>query len=133
MDNIRKALAELVAIHYAHATDQACNQAAWDAARAALAEQPTPTEFHNPWRVSLENCISGDNYLRAREYRDLIEELDDLYRLRTALAEQPSVLVPLTDEQIKEQLPKAVRLPPGWLDFARAIEAMHGIGVKEEA
>ena len=40
------------------------------------------TEFHNPWRASLENCISGDNYLRSSEYRDLIEELDELYRRR---------------------------------------------------
>ncbi|RPH39393.1 MAG: hypothetical protein EHM87_24165 [Burkholderiales bacterium] len=41
-------------------------------------------EVYNPWRESLENCISGDNYLRASEYRSLIEELDDLYRLRAA-------------------------------------------------
>lgn len=46
--------------------------------------QPPQAEFHNPWRTSLENCISGDNYLRASEYRDLIEELDELYRLRAA-------------------------------------------------
>jgi hypothetical protein len=39
-------------------------------------------DLHNPWRDSLENCISGDNYLRASEYRELIAELDDLYRLR---------------------------------------------------
>lgn len=42
-------------------------------------------DVYNPWRVSLENCISGDNYLRASEYRDLIEELDDLYRWRAAI------------------------------------------------
>lgn len=41
-------------------------------------------EVYNPWRASLENCISGDNYLRASEYRELIEELDELYRLRAA-------------------------------------------------
>ena len=40
--------------------------------------------IYNPWRESLENCISGDNYLRANEYRELIAELDELYRLRAA-------------------------------------------------
>jgi hypothetical protein len=39
---------------------------------------------------------------------------------------------PLTDEEIevllKALLPDAVRLPPGWLNFARAIERAHGIG-----
>ena len=39
--------------------------------------------LYNPWRTSLENCISGDNYLRASEYRELIEELDDLYLYRS--------------------------------------------------
>ena len=37
-------------------------------------------DFHNPWRDSLENCISGDNYLRASEYNALIEELDEIGR-----------------------------------------------------
>lgn len=115
-----------------------------DNIRKALAEQSTPTEFHNPWRASLENCISGDDYLRAREYCDLIEELDDLYRLRTALAKQPSVREPLTDERIVELAEACgydgavptVRLAfHGFRlrEFARAIEAMHGIGVKGEA
>ena len=34
---------------------------------------------------------------------------------------------PLTEGQIKALLPGAVRLPPGWLNFARAIEQAHGI------
>jgi hypothetical protein len=38
---------------------------------------------------------------------------------------------PLTEEQIKALLPDAVRLPPGWLNFARAIERAHGIGVEK--
>ncbi len=38
--------------------------------------------FHNPWRTSLENCMTGDNFLRTQEWHDLIEELDDLYRYR---------------------------------------------------
>lgn len=56
-------------------------------AQPAPAEPPEPAEpaeVYNPWRASLENCISGDNYLRASEYSDLIEELDELYRLRAA-------------------------------------------------
>jgi hypothetical protein len=40
------------------------------------------TEFHNPWRASLECIMSGDNYLRTQELAELIEELDDLYRYR---------------------------------------------------
>jgi|GEM_PF-5392080 len=51
---------------------------------APSAEPGESVEFYNPWRESLENCISGDNYLRASEYRSLIEELDDLYQLRAA-------------------------------------------------
>lgn len=35
--------------------------------------------------------------------------------------------VPLTDEQIKGFLDGAVRLPHGWRNFARAIEAAHNI------
>ena len=54
------------------------------------------TAIYNPWRVSLENCISGDNYLRASEYCELIAELDDLYRLRALSA------------------PAAPSVPAGW-------------------
>jgi hypothetical protein len=35
--------------------------------------------IYNPWREFIENCISGDNYFRASEYRDLLEELDAHY------------------------------------------------------
>ena len=34
---------------------------------------------------------------------------------------------PLTEEQVKACLSDAVRLPAGWLTFARAIERAHGI------
>ena len=50
--------------------------------------------------------------------------------LRAALA-QPE-RKPLTDEQLMSVLPGAVRLPPGWRDFARAIEKAHGIGDTNE-
>lgn len=36
---------------------------------------------YNPWRESLENCITGDNYLRTAEYDDLLQELDRLYSI----------------------------------------------------
>jgi hypothetical protein len=46
-------------------------------ARRLVDEAAKPAEPpHNPWRESLENCITGDNYLRASEYRELIDELD---------------------------------------------------------
>jgi hypothetical protein len=56
-----------------------------------------PAPVYNPWRESLENCISGDNYLRAQEYRDLIEELDDLYRRRAQDASPAPVAAPDAD------------------------------------
>ena len=115
--------------------DNAIIDAALDALRAALAEpqpqpEPVATEFHNPWRASLENCISGDNYLRSREYHELIEELDDLYRMRLAA---PQAQQPLTDEQIAKVICQAT----GWtgphsvfFNLVRAIERAHGIGMK---
>ena len=35
---------------------------------------------------------------------------------------------PLSDGELMALLPDAVRLPQGWRNFARAIEAAHGIG-----
>lgn len=46
-------------------------------------EAPKP---YNPWRESLENCISGDNYLRSSEYQDLIEYIDSLLAERATAA-----------------------------------------------
>lgn len=39
-------------------------------------------DFHNPWRTSLENCMTGDNYLRPSKYAELIDELDELAKYR---------------------------------------------------
>ncbi len=88
--------------------------------------QPAQAEFHNPWRTSLENCISGDNYLRASEYCDLIEELDELYRLRAAQPPREPVQ-PLSNEDIdatwNEREPNLEpRYKVRW--FARAIERL---------
>lgn len=89
--------------------------------------QAEPAEFHNPWRASLENCISGDNYLRASEYRDLIEELDDMYRLRAAQPQrEPQPM--LTGEQIKRALVDVDGIvnpdDEFWLEVGRAIERL---------
>jgi arylsulfatase A-like enzyme len=88
--------------HQHHQTAAAALEAEVNAyARAYAAEQTrklvealesTEPPEHNPWGDSLNNCISGDNYLRGSEYRDLISELDALYRLRALIAkhkEQP--------------------------------------------
>lgn len=36
----------------------------------------------NPWRMFIENCISGDNYFRSSEYYQLMEELDAFYEAK---------------------------------------------------
>ena len=50
----------------------------------------------------------------------------------TPLYTAPTPRKPLTDEEIKAALvsidPETKRLPPGFRDFARAIEKAHGIG-----
>lgn len=38
----------------------------------------TRDPHRNPWRVSLENCIEGSNYLRSSEYRQLADDIDRL-------------------------------------------------------
>lgn len=68
------------------------------AAHDAEQAQAKRGAIDNPWRASLENCISGDNYLRASEYRELIAELDELYRLRAAPTEQAAQAVPADSE-----------------------------------
>jgi hypothetical protein len=51
-------------------------------------------------------------------------EIDDaIGTLRTRLAQPEREWQGLTDEEIMSLLPGAVRLPPGWADTVRAIEA----------
>ena len=38
---------------------------------------------YNPWRVSIENILTGDNYFRSSEWHDLLADLDRLYALET--------------------------------------------------
>lgn len=49
------------------------------------------SELHNPWRQFIENCISGDNYFRASEYRQLLDQIDgwisEAAKLRAQVAE----------------------------------------------
>lgn len=47
-------------------------------------------ELHNPWRTFIENCITGDNYFRASEYRDLLADLDRGYAAIATLESQPA-------------------------------------------
>jgi hypothetical protein len=39
---------------------------------------------YNPWRVFIENVISGDNYFRTSEWHDLLEDLDRLYAIEAS-------------------------------------------------
>jgi hypothetical protein len=50
------------------------------------AVEALPEPIYNPWCEFIENVINGDNYFRAQEYRDLIEDLDSLYLDRSTLA-----------------------------------------------
>lgn len=40
---------------------------------------------HNPWRAFIENVIDGSNYVRTREYRELLAYIDGLLAENTAL------------------------------------------------
>lgn len=40
--------------------------------------------IENPWREFVENVISGDNYFRAQEYRDLLDYIDGLLTANAA-------------------------------------------------
>lgn len=57
----------------------------------------TAAEWHNPWRDFIENVISGDNYFRSSEYRDLLEELDGLYSDRAELLRALTVILSALD------------------------------------
>jgi len=55
------------------------------------------SELHNPWRQFIENCISGDNYFRASEYRRLLDQIDgwisETATLRAQVAHQAEEIV----------------------------------------
>ena len=54
----------------------------------------------NPWRELLENCIDGSNYLRAGEYRDIIEYIDGLQRELAAVMSQCDIAISDVGESI---------------------------------
>jgi hypothetical protein len=85
------------------------------AALAQPEQEPVAYRFQSPateaWLLGLEPPV-GSRW-----------EIEPLYAA-------PPQRQPLTDDQLMSVLPGAVRLPPGWRDFARAIEKAHGIGVE---
>jgi hypothetical protein len=98
-----------------------------NALRAALAEQPEPEPEPEPVdTVPVPQIVAWSG--GAAPYRFLRVRLDDTPTETVYVPQR----VPLTDEQIKALLDGAVRLPPGWLDFARAIERAHGITGEQE-
>ena len=52
----------------------------------------TPSQPYNPWREFVENCISGDNYFRASEYREIIDDIDGLTVERDTLKAELAAL-----------------------------------------
>ena len=67
----------------------------------------------------------------GRTDEHLADVIDRALAAATAVA--PPAVQPLTDEQVLRALRSItneppVRLPPGWMNFARAVERAHGIG-----
>ena len=58
----------------------------------------------NPWREFVENCINGNNYFRASEYRELLADLDRGY---AALAEVERLRADLAAERDEVALKRA--------------------------
>ena len=110
---LRTALAELVRLSERRAVDIPTQQAAWAAARAALAEQPSEcNDNDSPWLVC-KPCVTAG---------------------RCARAEQPSVREPMSDWKIAEIYNRwKVTQGSSYADLLRAVEKHHGIGVKGEA
>lgn len=52
----------------------------------------TPSPPYNPWREFIENCISGDNYFRASEYREILDDIDGLTAERDTLKAELAAL-----------------------------------------
>lgn len=74
-----------------------------------MTESEERAAFHNPWRESLENCISGDNYLRSQEYADLIGELDRLYAIEQAARASSPLEARLRDVKTNQEIDAMVR------------------------
>jgi hypothetical protein len=93
-----------------------------------------------------ERCQEHPAHATGMITHDMIQMRmqEEIHDLRAALAQPEQLVVggddlptltkwtpqrkPLTEKALMTLLPGAVRLPPGWKDFARAIEKAHGIG-----
>ena len=67
-------------------------------------EAPPPVEArqpHNPWRASIENILTGDNYFRAAEWHELLADLDRLYAM-------PPAVKPLDDPRLQQAFGDAI-------------------------
>jgi hypothetical protein len=69
----------------------------------------------------------------AIEWDELFYVEKTVYRAMLAAAPQPPVAQPLSEGQLFALLMLCsdippLRIPPGWIDFARVIERAHGIG-----
>ena len=112
MSDLRKASLAVV-----HAWDTDGPVSTMEDLRAALAQ---PEQEPVAWMKCIN--IPGDDWdaydFSANQYGEF----------QTPLYTHPPQSKPLTDEALMALLPGAVRLPPGWKDFARSIEKAHGIG-----
>jgi hypothetical protein len=99
-----------------------------DTLRAALAqpEQQLTLTFDAFVKQIRDKAIYETIYADTEGRDILVITLLDAYVLMRHIA--PPQRKPLTDEALMALLPGAVRLPPGWKDFARSIERAHGIG-----
>jgi len=95
------------------------NKKAIEALRVRLA-QPEPEPYGRVTVVKREGCVDQHWFYRWPEppYLDNAAECHTLY-----IAPPQREWQELTDEEIMSLLPGAVRLPPGWSETVRAIEA----------
>lgn len=84
-----------------------------------------------PWLLTAETAmrIGNEHRVRVGTVQAIAKAVQALHDAQPApaQAEHAPTVQPLTEAQILAVLPDAVRLPPGWRDFARAIERAHGI------
>ncbi len=90
-------------------------------------EEPPP---HNPWRTFIENCINGDNYFRASEYRDLLSDLDAGYAAQECIATLKAELAQCQSDRQREHDARCTAA--GSLEAAQS-QAAAMAGLLEEA
>lgn len=80
-------------------TSDPCATCGDDTCSGYHAELRPSKTVDNPWREFIENVISGKNYFRTSEYRELIADLDRLYALEEKHATQTAVVHMGIDDQ----------------------------------